>query len=63
MTTDVGIAQQFRSRTINEISEKVGIDSEHLHPYGRDIAKIDLKALNTKTNKKGRLIIVSATTP
>lgn len=63
MTTDVEIAQKFTPRSINEISEKLGIDSEHLLPYGRDIAKIDLKALNTKTNKKGRLILVSATTP
>ena len=48
MTTDVEIAQQFTPRPINEISEKLGIDSEDLHPYGRDIAKIDLKTLNTK---------------
>lgn len=69
MTTDVEIAQQFTPRPINEISEiseiseKLGIDREHLHPYGRDIAKIGLKALNTKTKKKDRLILVSATTP
>ena len=63
MTTDVEIAQQFTPRPINEISEKLGIDSEDLHPYGRDIAKIDLKTLNTKTKKKGRLILVSATIP
>jgi formate--tetrahydrofolate ligase len=63
MSTDVEIAQQFTPRPITEISEKLGIDSEHLLPYGRDIAKIDLKALKTKTKKKGRLILVSATTP
>jgi formate--tetrahydrofolate ligase len=63
MTTDVEIAQQFTPRPINEISDKLGIDNEHLLPYGRDIAKIDLKALNSKTKRKGRLILVSATTP
>jgi formate--tetrahydrofolate ligase len=63
MATDVEIAQQFTPRPIHEISEKLGISSEHLLPYGRDIAKIDLKALKTQTKKKGRLILVSATTP
>lgn len=63
MATDVEIAQQFSPRPINEISEKLGINDEHLLPYGRDIAKIDLQALKTKSNKKGRLILVSATTP
>jgi len=63
MATDVEIAQKFTPRPINEISEKLGINNEHLLPYGRDIAKVDLKALKTETNKKGRLILVSATTP
>ena len=63
MATDVEIAQKFTPRPINEISEKLGINSEYLLPYGRDIAKIDLKALKTKNQKKGRLILVSATTP
>ncbi|GGK55390.1 formate--tetrahydrofolate ligase [Amphritea balenae] len=63
MATDVEIAQQFTPRPITEISDALGIDREHLHPYGRDIAKIDLKALNGKSGKKGHLILVSATTP
>jgi formate--tetrahydrofolate ligase len=63
MATDVEIAQQFTPRPIHEISEDLGISSEHLLPYGRDIAKIDLAALKTETKKKGRLILVSATTP
>jgi len=63
MATDVEIAQQFTPRPIHKISEELGISSEHLLPYGRDIAKIDLEALKTKTTKKGRLILVSATTP
>ncbi|WP_370280431.1 formate--tetrahydrofolate ligase [Pontibacterium sp.] len=63
MTTDVEIAQQFTPRPITEIADQLGIDAEHLHPYGRDIAKIDLKALQKKNGRKGRLILVSATTP
>ncbi|MDI3324899.1 formate--tetrahydrofolate ligase [Pontibacterium granulatum] len=63
MTTDVEIAQQFKPRPITEIAEQLGIDAEYLHPYGRDIAKIDLRALQQKNGRKGRLILVSATTP
>mgnify|MGYP000032352513 CR=1 FL=1 len=63
MATDVEIAQQFTPRPITEISDSLGIDRDYIHPYGRDIAKIDLKALENKSNKKGRLILVSATTP
>jgi len=63
MATDVEIAQEFTPRPIQEITEKLGISSEHTLPYGRDIAKIDLDTLKTKSTKKGRLILVSATTP
>jgi formate--tetrahydrofolate ligase len=63
MATDVEIAQKFTPRPIYEISEKLGIKNDHILPYGKDIAKVDLKALTTKQNRKGRLILVSATTP
>lgn len=63
MATDVEIAQLFTPRPITEISETLGIDQTHLLPYGRDIAKVDLAALRTPSTKKGRLILVSATTP
>jgi len=63
MATDVEIAQEFTPRPIQEITEQLGINTEHTLPYGRDIAKIDLNALRTKSTKKGRLILVSATTP
>lgn len=63
MATDVEIAQQFSPRPITEISEKLGIDNDYLHPYGRDIAKIDLQALTQNGRKPGKLILVSATTP
>lgn len=63
MATDVEIAQLFTPRPITEISDSLGIDQAHLLPYGRDIAKVDLAALRTPSTKKGRLILVSATTP
>ena len=63
MATDVEIAQQFTPKPITDISDNLGIDQAHLLPYGRDIAKVDLDALKTPSTKKGRLILVSATTP
>lgn len=63
MATDVEIAQQFTPKAINEISDKLGIATEHVHPYGRDVAKIDLDALSQPSQKQGKLILVSATTP
>ena len=63
MPTDVEIAQQFTPQPIFSISKALGIGEEYLYSYGRDIAKVDVKALATPTQKKGRLILVSATTP
>jgi len=63
MASDVEIAQQFTPRPIVEISEQLNIKQEHLLPYGRDMAKISLDALKTQSSKKGKLILVSATTP
>lgn len=63
MATDVEIAQQFTPKAITTITEQLNIDTDFVQPYGRDIAKIDLEALNKPNNKKGRLILVSATTP
>jgi len=63
MASDVEIAQKFTPRPITEISEKLNLKPEHVLPYGRDMAKISLDALKTKSTKKGRLILVSATTP
>ena len=63
MPSDVEIAQEFSTKPILEISEKLGIDEKHILPYGKDIAKVDLKALKEPSSKKGKLILVSATTP
>jgi len=47
MATDVEIAQQFTPQAITTISAKLEIHHEHVLPYGRDIAKIDLKAFTS----------------
>lgn len=63
MASDVEIALQFTPKPISEVSEQLNIDEDHVLPYGRDIAKISLDALKTKSTKQGKLILVSATTP
>lgn len=63
MLSDVDIARQFTAKPIEEIAEKLGINKDDLVPYGRDIAKISPNAFKRKSSKKGKLILVSATTP
>jgi len=64
MLSDSDIAKQFKSQPIEKIAEKLGISKDHLMPYGTDITKVNIDALNTESqHKSGKLILVSATTP
>jgi formate--tetrahydrofolate ligase len=47
---------------ISAIARSLGISDDHLSLYGRDQAKISLKALENRP-QKGKLILVSAITP
>jgi formate--tetrahydrofolate ligase len=63
MPTDTEIAKQFSPKPIDQITEALGIHSDDVMPYGRDIAKINQHALKRANGRKGKLILVSATTP
>ena len=64
MPTDVQIARQYTSKPIQGIADKLGVHPEDLLPYGKDIAKVNRKALDRpRDDKKQRLILVSAITP
>jgi formate--tetrahydrofolate ligase len=65
MLSDVEIAQSTSARPIPEIAEKLGISQDHLLPYGRDKAKIELAALKSPRARirKPKLVLVSAITP
>ena len=65
MATDIEIARQFKTRPIQEIADNLSIDEQYLLPYGRDIAKVHIDALNKPRKKTtpAKLILVSATTP
>lgn len=64
MASDVQIARQYTARPITEIAERLGVSSEDLLPYGREIAKVDVKALDRpRQREQQKLILVSAITP
>jgi formate--tetrahydrofolate ligase len=65
MLTDYEIAKQVNAQPIKDIAAKLGVHDEDLMPYGDEIAKVNLKAMNRPRTRSAtpRLILVSATTP
>jgi formate--tetrahydrofolate ligase len=55
----------YRGLPIMDVAKQLGLTAEHLHPYGHDIAKVDLSLLQRPRPRPGtpRLILVSAITP
>jgi len=64
LLSDIEIAQQAKPEPITAIAEKLGIPSEHLHPYGTTKAKVSLEFYNQVKNKaKAKLILVTGISP
>jgi len=65
MLSDYDIAKQAGIRPIQDIAAKLGVEDEDLMPYGDEIAKVNLNALERPRKRPGkpRLVLVSATTP
>ena len=62
--TDVEIAREFNARPIGEIAHALGVHEDDVLPYGREIAKVHVGALERpRTGPKSKLILVSAITP
>jgi formate--tetrahydrofolate ligase len=63
--SDIEIAQGASMRPISEIaSEKLGVGTEHLEPYGHFKAKMSLDYNDTlKNNKNGKQILVTPISP
>ncbi len=62
--SDIEIARQAKMRPIQEIADKLGIEQEHVFPYGKHRAKIEreyLESLDDRPN--GKLILVAGITP
>lgn len=63
--SDIEIAQLAEMQPIADIAkEKLGIDAEHIEPYGHYKAKLSLDYIDSLKNKRdGKLILVTAVTP
>jgi len=62
--TDIEIARAAKKKPIQEIGAKLGIDSEHLLPYGHDKAKVSAEFIAAQADKpNGKLILVTAINP
>ncbi len=65
MLTDAQIAQSTAMDPITKVAESIGLDSEKLELYGRYKAKLTGELLSeiSKSEKKGKLILVTAVNP
>lgn len=64
MKSDIEIARATKLRPIGEIANKAGIAQEHISPYGKQIAKVDLEFLQGLSQKpNAKLILVTAISP
>lgn len=63
MKTDIEIAQETTLRRIDDIAKELGIDENHIEPYGRYIAKVSLDAIDEERMKHHNLILVTAISP
>ncbi len=60
--TDIEISRMYEAKEIGKIAKGLGILDKDMIPYGKDKAKIDLRALEGK-EEKGSLILVTAVNP
>ena len=62
MDDDLTISQKAEKKEIYEIASALGIEKEYVEPYGKNKAKINLKALENRS-ADSRLILVTAINP
>ena len=63
MLSNSEIAKSVTTKPIKEIASAMGINESDMIPYGTEITKVHINALNKPQNNSGKLILVSATTP
>ena len=65
MLSDIEISNQTKPFKINTIAEYLNLKDEDLEPYGKYKAKLSRETTNklTTSDKKGKLILVTALTP
>lgn len=63
MKTDIEISREAQLKPIQEIADGLNISADHIIPYGKSKAKIDLAVLNKTNIQKNNLILVTALSP
>ncbi len=63
MRSDVDIAQEASLAPITEIAAKLGLSETDLELFGRYKAKVRLDTLRDRESRKGRLVLVTGTSP
>lgn len=63
MASDIDIANQATLKPISEIAEHLGVDPNHVEPYGRYKAKLPLDLIDQSRVEKCHLVLVSAISP
>lgn len=62
--TNIRIARAARLEPIQDVAAKLGIPGEHLLPFGRDKAKIEVRFIESLARRAdGKLILVTAVSP
>ncbi len=62
--TDIEIAREAKKRPIQEIGARLGIEAEHLLPYGHDKAKVSQEFIKSLSGRPdGKLVLVTAINP
>ncbi|MFC8503111.1 formate--tetrahydrofolate ligase [Pedococcus sp. NPDC057267] len=63
-STDLAIARAAHLQPVEEVARAAGIPLEHLEPYGRHVAKVDLAAVRHLADRPpARYVVVTAITP
>jgi len=64
MPTDLDIANAATLRPLVEVAADLGVTEDHLEPWGRDVAKVDLAVLDEPVDRhRARYVVVTAITP
>ncbi|MDQ3509982.1 MAG: formate--tetrahydrofolate ligase, partial [Actinomycetota bacterium] len=62
--SDLDIARRATLKPLPELAKEMGIDPRFLEPYGSDVAKVKLEAIEElKDRPKAKYVVVSAITP
>ncbi|QBI19249.1 formate--tetrahydrofolate ligase [Egibacter rhizosphaerae] len=62
--SDLEISRTARLLPPDDVGASMGIDPEHLEPYGRTVAKVDLEAIERRADRpRAKYVVVTAITP